>query len=131
LHPDTQKEIRAGVGRFGPYIVHEKDFRSLKKDDNVLTVDFKRAMELLSAPKGGRRRGSQVIKNLGEHPTTKEPVEILEGPYGLYVKHGKINATVPKEKKAEDLTMEEAVKLLADKEASAPAKTKRKIRSKR
>ncbi len=117
-HPDTGKEIRAGAGRFGPFVVHEKDFRSLKKEDNVLTVDFKRAMELLSAPKGSRGRGSKVVRALGEHPTTKDPVEILEGPYGLYVKHGKINATIPKEKKAEEVTMDEAVKLLADKEAS-------------
>lgn len=130
-HPDTGKEIRAGVGRFGPYVVHEKDFRSLKKDDNVLTVDFKRAMELLTAPKGSRRRGSQVIRALGNHPATKEPVEILEGPYGLYIKHGKINATVPKEKKAEDVTMDEAVKLLAEKEALGPPKGKKRASRKR
>lgn len=120
-HPDTGKEIRAGVGRFGPYVVHERDFRSLKKEDNVLEVNLERAMELFRQPKGRGRR-SAVVRAMGEHPETKSPVEILEGPYGLYVKHEKTNATVPKEKKPEDLTMEEAVKLLAEKEALNPTK---------
>lgn len=115
-HPDTGKEIRASVGRFGPYVVHEKDYRSLKKDDSVLDVTLARAMELFSQPKGQRGRKSQVVRAMGEHPETKEQVEILEGPYGLYIKHGKVNATLPKEKKPEELTMPEALALLAEKE---------------
>lgn len=124
MHPETGKEIRASVGRFGPYVVHEKDYRSLKKEDNVLDVNLARAMELFAQPKGRGRR-SAVVKALGEHPETKSPVEILEGPYGLYVKHEKTNATIPKEKKAEDVTMEEAVKLLAEKELLSPSKGKK------
>ncbi|MCO5141820.1 MAG: type I DNA topoisomerase [Oligoflexia bacterium] len=123
-HPQTGKEIRASVGRFGPYVVHEKDFRSLKKEDNVLTVDLERAMELFSQPKG-RGRGSKVVRAIGEHPETKSPVDILEGPYGLYIKHGKSNATLPKDKKVEEVTMQEALALLAEREASKkPAKKK-------
>jgi DNA topoisomerase-1 len=57
---------------------------------------------------------------IGEHPETKAPVEIMDGPYGLYVKHGKTNATLPKEKKPEEVTMPEALALLAEKEASDP-----------
>ncbi|MGZ3657525.1 MAG: type I DNA topoisomerase [Bdellovibrionota bacterium] len=121
MHPDTGKEIRASVGRFGPYVVHEKDFRSLKKEDSVLDVSLARAMELFAQPKGRGRR-SQVLRTIGEHPETKSPVEILEGPYGLYVKHEKTNATVPKDRKPEEVTMEEAVKLLAEKEALNPSK---------
>jgi DNA topoisomerase-1 len=120
-HPDSGKEVRAGLGRFGPYIVHEKDYRSLKKEDNVLDVDLKRALELLAQPKGRGRR-SAPVRVVGEHPETKAPVEILDGPYGLYVKHGKTNATLPKERKPEDVTMDEALKLLAEKEGSQPAK---------
>lgn len=123
-HPETGKEIRASVGRFGPYVVHEKDFRSLKKEDSVLDVTLARAMELFAQPKGRGRR-SQVLRTIGEHPETKSPVEILEGPYGLYVKHEKTNATVPKDKKPEEVTMEEAVKLLAEKEALNPRKASR------
>ncbi|HEY8279645.1 MAG TPA: type I DNA topoisomerase [Bdellovibrionota bacterium] len=119
MHPETGKEIRAGVGRFGPFVVHEKDFRSLKKEDSVLDVNLERALFLFAQPKGRGRR-SQVVRTIGEHPVTKSPVEILEGPYGLYVKHEKTNATIPKEKKPEEVTMDEAVKLLAEKEAMSP-----------
>jgi DNA topoisomerase-1 len=121
LHPETKKEIRASVGRFGPYIVHEKDFRSLKKEDSVLDVTLDRALELLAQPKGRGRR-SAVVRALGEHPETKSPVEILDGPYGLYVKHEKTNATIPKDRKPEEVTMAEAVKLLAEREALNPTK---------
>ncbi len=130
MHPDTGKEIRASVGRFGPYVVHEKDYRSLKKDDSVLDVDLTRALELFAQPKGRGRR-SAVVRALGEHPETKSPVEILEGPYGLYVKHEKTNATIPKEKKAEEVTMEEALKLLAEKEALNPKKAPKKAAAKK
>jgi DNA topoisomerase I len=123
-HPDTGKEIRAGVGRFGPYVVHEKDFRSLKKEDSVLDVNLARALELFAQPKGRGRR-SLVLRTIGEHPETRSPVEILEGPYGLYVKHEKTNATVPKDRKPEEVTMDEAVRLLAEKEALNPKKAAR------
>lgn len=124
LHPETKKEIRASVGRFGPYIVHDKDFRSLKKEDAVLDVTLERALELLAQPKGTRGRGSKVLKALGEHPETKTPVDVLEGPYGMYVKHGKINATVPKEKKVEEITLAEALTWIAEKEGIKGAKKK-------
>jgi DNA topoisomerase-1 len=115
-HPTSGKEIRASVGRFGPYIVHDGDFRSLKKDDSVLTVDMARAMELLSQEKQGRRRGSTALKDLGKHPDG-DKVELMQGPYGLYVKHGKINATVPKDKTETDVNLELALELLAQKAA--------------
>lgn len=121
MHPETGHEIRASVGRFGPYVVHEKDFRSLKKEDNVLDVTLARAMELFAQPKGRGRR-SAAVKALGEHPETKSPVEVMEGPYGLYVKHEKTNATIPKEKKLEDITLADALVLLAEKEALNPSK---------
>ncbi len=128
-HPETGKEIRASVGRFGPYVVHEKDFRSLKKEDNVLDVNLARALELFAQPKGRGRR-SAPVRTIGAHPTTKAPVEIFDGPYGLYVKHEKTNATIPKERKSEEVTMEEALKLLAEKESAEPVKGKKKSRAK-
>ena len=129
-HPVSGKEIRAGLGRFGPYVVHEKDYRSLKKEDNILEVNFDRAMELFAQPKGRGRR-SQALKSLGEHPVTKSPVEIMQGPYGLYVKHEKTNATVPKEKNAEEITLAEALVWLAEKEVNQPtAKGPKKAKAK-
>ena len=91
----------------------------------MLDVNLARALELFAQPKGKGRR-SAPVRVIGDHPETKAPVEIMDGPYGLYVKHGKINATVPKEKKPEDLTMAEALVLLAEKEGSTPAKAPKK-----
>lgn len=130
LHPDTQKEIRASVGRFGPYVVCNGEYRSLKKEDPVLEVNLARALELFAQPKLSRRRGSQVLKTLGEHPETKEPIEVLEGPYGLYVKCGAVNATVlPKEKTVEELTLADAVNLIADKIAAGGGAKPKKAKS--
>jgi DNA topoisomerase I len=119
-HPETSAPIKVGLGRFGPYVVHdqgskpgEKDFRSLKADDNLFTVELERALELLSAPKGGRGRRSSSktpLKELGVHP------------YGHYVKHGKTNVGIPEGKTFETLSLEEAVALLETKSGSKKTK---------
>lgn len=96
VHPATGKEVRAGLGRFGPYVVHDGDFRSLKKEDDVLTVGLDRALELLAMPKG-RRGQVSPLRELGPHPKDGEPVLLFSGRYGYYVKHGDKNATVGKE----------------------------------
>lgn len=114
LHTETEKEIRAGIGRFGPYIVHDGDFRSLKKDDDVLDVTLERALELLAIPKGTRGRPSSG-REVGKHPDDGKPVTIHSGKYGPYVKHGKINATLPKELQPDDITLEQALDVLAKK----------------
>ncbi len=123
-HPDTGKPIRANLGRFGPYIVHEKDFRSIKKGDDLFTITYERALEMLAEEKKGRR-GPTPIRELGPHPEDKEAVSLYEGPYGMYVKHGDLNATVPEGTDPAQLTMETAVKLLAEKAAQGPTKKKR------
>src|SRR5690606_26513145 len=110
-HPESGMPVQAGVGRFGPYIVHEGRFVSLKAPDDVLEVDLERALELLSAAParrgaGGRSSGANVLHDLGEHPDGGGAIQILSGRYGPYVKHGKINATVPKEIKPESVTVE-------------------------
>jgi DNA topoisomerase I len=124
-HPETNAPIKVGLGRFGPYVVHdqgskpgEKDFRSLKADDSLFTIGLERALELLAAPKGtrGKRSSSKTpLKELGAHPGDGEPVNIYEGPYGHYVKHGKTNVGIPEGKTFETLTLDEAVALLETK----------------
>jgi DNA topoisomerase-1 len=128
LFPKNKKPILANNGRFGPYVVCDGDFRSLKKEDNVYTVTLERAIELLSAEKKGRA-GSTLIKDLGQHPTDKKPVQILEGRYGPYVKHGSLNATIPKGTEPDTLILEEALRLLADRKKKPDTKTKKSKRS--
>jgi DNA topoisomerase I len=121
VHPETGEEVKAGIGRYGPYVVHGKDFRSLKGNDDVLTVGFDRAMELLSQPKAGSRSAS-ALRDLGPHPADAEPVAVFQGRYGPYVKHGSVNATLPKDVSPESVTMDQAVALLAEKESRPGAK---------
>jgi DNA topoisomerase-1 len=111
VHPTSGKEIRAGLGRFGPYIVHDGEFRSLKAEDDLFTVTLERALELLAMPKG--TRGGGVSKPVGPHPKDKKPITLHSGKFGWYVKHGRTNATLPKDTKPEDVTVELAVALLA------------------
>ncbi len=115
-HPETGETIVANLGRFGPYVVHQKDFRSIKKDDNVFTIDLKRALEMLAEPKRGRG-STKLLRELGPHPADQKPVAIYDGKYGAYVKYGSINASLPKEKTVEALTMEEALELLEARKA--------------
>ncbi|MEK7473916.1 MAG: type I DNA topoisomerase [Patescibacteria group bacterium] len=114
VHAESGKEIRAGLGRFGPYIVHDGDFRSLKKEDDVLEIDLARALALFAIPKGTRGRPSSG-KELGKHPEDSKPVTLHNGKFGPYVKHGTVNATLPKELQSDGVTFEQALELLAKK----------------
>lgn len=117
-HPNGGK-VKAGLGRFGPYVVHDRgkegqDFRSLKAEDDVLTITLERALELLAQPKAGRGRSSSTpLRELGAHPQDQQPVSVYQGPYGYYVKHGKVNAGLPEGTTPETVTLEQAVELLA------------------
>jgi DNA topoisomerase-1 len=123
FHPETNALVEAGVGRFGPYVKHGDDFRSLAPYDDVLTVALPRALELLSQPKTGRsQRGTAPLRELGAHPTDGQPVLLMAGRYGPYVKHGAVNATLPKGTKPETLTLTAAVSLIAAKAAQPPSK---------
>ncbi len=125
--PTSGKDIKAGLGRFGPYIVHDGDFRSLQAGDEVLTVTLERALALLAEPKKGR--GGRVAvkgRSIGVHPTEKGDVTVHDGRYGAYVKHGDINATIPKTIDPEKITLEEAVKLIEERRATAPVKKTRR-----
>lgn len=122
VHPDTSRKIQTSLGRFGPYVVHDqgkegKDYRSLKATDDVLTITLERALELLAEPKKGRGAGKskKPLRELGVHPKDEEPINIYDGPYGAYVKHGKTNASLPEGQTVEDITLETALEVLAAK----------------
>ena len=126
-HPDGGR-VEAGLGRFGPYVVHhkgkgEKDYRSLKADDDVLAIGLSRAVELLAMPKRGRG-GRTALKDLGTPEGADEAIQLFDGPYGLYVKQGKLNASLPEGTTADTISLEQAVELLAAKAASGKGKAK-------
>jgi DNA topoisomerase-1 len=122
-HPETGKEVEAGIGRFGPFVRHDGEYRSLPKDENVLTIGLNRAVELLAEKKKSRR--AELIRELGPHPEDKEIVAIYEGRYGPYIKHGKTNAALPKNVAHESLTLETALPLLTAKKTQKSTKKKK------
>ena len=113
-HPDTKKDIKVGIGRFGPFVLHEGDYRSIPKTDTVFTMDLAKAIELLSQPKKGRGKAS-AIKEFGSHPLHELPVSLFNGPYGPYIKAGKTNIGLPEGLTVEQLTNEKAFELVTDK----------------
>lgn len=126
-HPKSGKVISANNGRFGPYVVHDGDFRSLRKDDNVYTVTLERALEILAQEKKGRG-GATALRELGQHPDDKKPVSVFEGKYGPYVKHGSTNATIPKDVDPQKITLEQALPLLQERAAKGKPKRARRSR---
>jgi DNA topoisomerase-1 len=127
LHPESGEMIKAGIGRFGPFLVHQGKFKSIPADDpdGVLTIGLNRAVDLLSQ-QSRSRNGFGVVKELGNHPEDGKPVTISKGRFGPYVKHGTTNATLPKGAEIETLTLEKAVELLSEKKSAKKPRRKAK-----
>lgn len=123
IHPETGQKITANVGRFGPYVQHGTTFASLGKED-VLKVTLEHALNLLAKKEGK----SRALRTLGNHPESGETIEVLDGRYGPYVKHQKTNASLSKTQHPDTITLEEALQLLAEREATNPSKTRKKAK---
>ncbi|MAX67539.1 MAG: type I DNA topoisomerase [Bacteriovoracaceae bacterium] len=115
-HPETGKLVQVNNGKFGPYVMHDGEFRSLKKEDDVYTVGLERAVEILKMPKFGR--GGTVVKDFGRLEELKKSVKIVDGKYGLYVKAGTKNYALPDElkdlEKVKKLTEAQVIKIIKD-----------------
>lgn len=123
-HPVTGLPIVANNGRFGPYLLHDGKFKSIPKTDSVYEIDLPRALEVLAMerePRGGDSAAS-VLKSLGPHPDDGKDITVRSGRYGPYVKHGSTNATLPKDITPEEITLDEALSLIAARVAKGPAK---------
>ncbi|MFN3668665.1 MAG: type I DNA topoisomerase [Brevundimonas sp.] len=129
IHPEDGKPITAGLGRYGPFILHAGTYANVADIDEVFEIGLNRAVVLLAEKRAGKFAGrgaaTAPLKDLGAHPETGEPVQVMAGRFGPYVKSGKINATLPKGSAPEDMTMEIAVPLLAARALAAPAKGKK------
>jgi DNA topoisomerase-1 len=132
LHPETGKPITAGLGRYGPFVLHDGVYANLADFEEIFTVGLNRAVDLIAekqASRGGRGQQS-ALKDLGAHPEGGGNVLVMDGRYGPYVKFGKINATLPKEITPDAVTMEQAVELIAAK-GGGKAKAKKKAPAKK
>ncbi len=129
IHPGTGKMIIANIGRYGSFVHHDGRYANLASDHEVFLIDLKRAVDLL-AKRGSRgtpfeRVVPTVLRELGEHPLRGGPVLLLDGRYGLYVKHGDVNATVPRILEPNLITLDQAISLLIEREEKRrPLKTR-------
>jgi DNA topoisomerase-1 len=128
-HPEDGQEITAAIGRFGPYVKHGDEFRSLEAADDVYTITLARALELLAAPRRARRRQAAtktVLRDLGARPDSGAPVKLYEGRYGPYVSDGKTNASVPRGTDPAGVGLHEAMELIDARAAAGPSRSGRR-----
>jgi DNA topoisomerase I len=120
------KEITAQNGRYGPYIKKDTDSRSLTSEDELFSVTLEQAQAIFAQPKQRRGRGAAKppLAELGAHPESGAPVRVLDGRFGPYITDGTVNASVPRGTDPETVTLDQAIELLRERAARAPA-TKR------
>jgi len=130
VDPDTGEQITAQNGRYGPYLKRGADTRSLEREEDLLTVGLDAARALFAQPKRRGRRTKPPIAELGESPDTGTPVRILDGRFGPYATDGTTNASIPRGRDPESVTLDEALALLRERAAKGPAKKKRPAKKK-
>jgi DNA topoisomerase-1 len=123
VHPESKKDIKVGIGRFGPYVVCDGDYRSIPKTESVFTIDLEKAVALMLQPKKGRG-SSKVIKELGAHPDSGKAMQIVQGPYGPYLKVGTKNMSLPEGMNPEQVTQEQALAIVQKAEPDKGQKKK-------
>ena len=133
LHPESGKPITAGLGRYGPFVLHDGMYANVEGIEEVFSVGLNRAVALLAEKAAGNKSRFQrnkpaVLKDLGEHPDGGGKIEVLSGRYGPYVKHGAVNATIPNGKDPAAISVAEAVELIAARAAKGPSKKKKPVR---
>ncbi len=134
LHPESGKPIVAGLGRYGPFVLHDGIYAHLDSVDDVFTAGLNSAVTLIAEKAAGgkgrfQRAKPTVLKELGEHPDGG-PIQVLSGRYGPYVKHASVNATIPNGKDPAAITVEEAVELIAARAAKGSKKPAKKATKK-
>ncbi|MCR9245194.1 MAG: type I DNA topoisomerase [bacterium] len=135
VHPENKDEgeqpILAANGRYGPYLKWGTDTRSIPEGTTPLTVTLEQALKLFAEPKQrGRRAAAKPRKILGKNPETEAEIKLLDGRYGPYVTDGTTNASLPKDENAEELSLERALDLIAERAAKGPGKKKKKAKKK-
>ncbi len=129
-HPQTGKMITAGLGRYGPFVLHDGVYANLDSIDEVFSVGLNRAVSALAEKKNkGPGKAAGVLKELGDHPDLGGKVTVKSGRYGPYVNHAKINVTVPRDRDPMSVTLEQALQMIANK--AAKGSTKRKAPAKK
>jgi DNA topoisomerase-1 len=129
VHPDAGTVVVAGLGRFGPYIKHGDDYRSLEESDDLFTVDLTRALALLAAPKRSARQAAKRVIRKIDVPDGGTALQVLEGRFGPYVTDGEVNASIPKGADPATISLEDAQALLEARRGAPPREPRRSRRA--
>ncbi|MBB3860244.1 DNA topoisomerase-1 [Novosphingobium hassiacum] len=134
-HPESGNPITASIGRYGPYLAHDGKYARLKTTAEVFETGMNAAVMHLAAAAAGGGRGNRAaaepLNTFGPHPTSGGEIKLMAGRYGPYVTDGTTNATLPKDKQPEALTLEEAIALIDERAAKGPPKGKKKAPAKK
>ncbi|KQT44976.1 DNA topoisomerase I [Devosia sp. Leaf420] len=126
LHPESGLPISAGLGRYGPFILHDGKYANLPDVEEVFTVGLNRAVDLLAQKAaGGFKRGGTAVAAIQTFEHDNGPITVRAGRYGPYVNQGKINATIPKDVAPEAVTVEQAVEWIAARAEATGTKVKK------
>jgi DNA topoisomerase-1 len=129
--PETGEDVVAHNGRFGPYLKRGSDTRSLTSEDQLLSVTLDEARALFAQPKQRRGRASAApLRELGTDPVTNLPVVVKDGRFGPYVTDGTTNASLRKGDSVEEIDMDRASEMLAERRAAGPPTRKKKAAKK-
>ncbi len=127
IHPEDKTPIKAGLGRFGPFIETGGTYANLSSFDEIFEVGLNRAVDLIAEKragggKGGRGAAAAPLKELGTFGEGGDKISVMAGKYGPYIKCGKVNATLPKDMTPETVTLEQAIELITAKGGAAAKK---------
>lgn len=128
-HPDDGGDVALHMGRYGPYVAHaRKSARISAPQDTVFNVTLDRALTLLAAAKSGRRAQPRVLKEIGLHPAEQDPIQLLDGRYGPYIKYRNLNVSIPKDTDPMAMDLERAVALIENRRQNPPLRRRKRRR---
>jgi DNA topoisomerase-1 len=128
------KPVTVQNGRFGPYIKHGTESRSLQSEEEMFTITLAEAKDLLAQPKPkgrGRATAKPPLKELGDDPASGKPMVVKDGRFGPYVTDGETNASLRRDDSVESITPLRGAELLAERRATAGTKPKRATAAKK
>jgi DNA topoisomerase-1 len=132
IDPANGEDVTAQNGRYGPYVRRGTESRSLETEAALFTVTLDEALALLAQPKSrGRRAAAAPAREIGADPASGKPMVVREGRFGPYVTDGETNASLRKGDSIEELTVDRAAELLAERRARGPATPKKRASARR
>jgi DNA topoisomerase-1 len=122
VHPSTGKVVKASIGPYGPYLLHDSKFTSLPASEDILSIGINRAISIIEEKSSS---ANSVLKDFNTHPKTNIPIQILKGRFGPYIKYGAQNIKIPKDMSVEEINLETILNIIKDNIKDSDKSTKK------